>query len=89
MTKMVIKVSSKSNPNSVAGAIASMIKENDVVEVETIGAGALNQAIKGCIIARGFLVAGGIDLIFTPSFMQIELDGLERSGIKLIVERKY
>ena len=83
-----IKVSSKSNPNSVAGALANVFREKGIVEVQAIGAGALNQAIKGIAIARGYVAPTGKNLICTPAFSDIVLDGEERTAIKLIVEAK-
>ena len=82
----ILKVSSKSNPNSVAGAIAAMIKDHGKVELQAIGAGALNQAIKGISIARGFVAPGGIDLVCIPAFADVEVEGEDRTGIKLIVK---
>ena len=84
---MILKVSNKSNPNAVAGMIANLIKEgNEKVEISCIGAGALNQAIKSIAVARGFVAPSGVDLICISAFNQIELDGIERTAIKLIVE---
>ena len=82
----ILKVSSKSNPNSVAGAIAGQIKESGKVEIQAIGAGALNQAIKAIAIARGFVAPSGYDLICVPSFKNIDLDGENRTSIQLTVE---
>lgn len=82
----ILKVSSKSNPSSVAGAIAGLIKNDEKVEVQAIGAGALNQAVKATAIARGYVAPVGIDLVFTPAFTKIEVDGVETTGIKLIVK---
>jgi stage V sporulation protein S len=82
----VLKVSAKSNPNKVAGAIAGTIREQGKAEINTIGAGALNQAIKAIAIARGFVAPGGIDLICIPAFVDIEIDGEERTALKLILE---
>jgi stage V sporulation protein S len=81
-----LRVSSKSKPSTVAGAIAGVVRQNGVVEVQTVGAGALNQAVKAIAIARGFLVPSGIDLICTPSFSDIEIDGAERTAIRLLVQ---
>lgn len=81
-----LKISSKSSPNSIAGAIAGVVKEQKRVELKAIGAGALNQAIKGIAIARGFVAPLGIDLICIPAFDDVILDGEEKTGIKLIVE---
>lgn len=85
----IIKVSSKSAPQKVAGAIANLFREtSDPVEIQAIGAGALNQAIKGVAIARGFVAPTGKNLICTPAFSDITIDGEERTAIKLIVETK-
>lgn len=81
-----LKVSSKSNPNSVAGALAGVIRENGTAEIQAIGAGALNQSIKAIAIARGFLAPSGTDLICIPSFSDVEINGEERTAIKLLVE---
>ena len=82
----VLKVSSKSNPNAVAGALAGVIREQGGAEIQAIGAGALNQSIKAVAIARGFMAPGGIDLICIPAFADIEIDGEARTAIKLMVE---
>ena len=84
----VLKVSTKSSPNSVAGALAGVIREQGAVEVQTVGAGALNQAIKAIAIARGFVAPMGVDLICTPAFADIEINGEERTAIRLLVERR-
>lgn len=83
-----LKVSSKSNPNSVAGALAAIIKANPSAEMQTVGAGALNQAIKAIAIARGFLVPTGVDIVVVPTFSVIQINGEERTAIKLMVERR-
>ncbi|NLI67595.1 MAG: stage V sporulation protein S [Bacilli bacterium] len=82
----VLKVSAKSNPNSVAGALANVLRENGSAELQAIGAGALNQAIKAVAIARGFVAPSGVDLICIPAFTDIMIDNEERTAIKLIVE---
>ena len=82
----VMKVSAKSNPNSVAGALAGTIREKGKAELQAIGAGALNQAVKAVAIARGFVAPSGLDLICIPAFVTLEIDGEERTAIKLIVE---
>lgn len=82
----ILKVAAKSNPNSVAGALAGVLKEEGRVEMRAIGAGAVNQAIKAVAIARGFVAPGGLDLICVPAFIDIEIDGEERTAIKIIVE---
>ena len=81
----VLRVSSKSNPNSVAGALAGVIREKGAAELQTIGAGALNQAVKAIAIARGFLAPSGVDLICRPAFADILVDGQERTAIRLMV----
>ena len=81
----VLKVSAKSNPNSVAGALAGTIRENGKAEMQTIGAGALNQAVKAVAIARGFVAPAGLDLVCIPAFISIEIDGEERTAIKFLV----
>jgi stage V sporulation protein S len=82
----VLRVSSKSNPNSVAGALAGVLREKDGAEIQVIGAGALNQAIKAVAIARGFVAPSGIDLVCIPAFTDIHINGEERTAIKLLVE---
>lgn len=86
---MDVRVSSKSNPSSVAGMIANLIKDGDEkVRVSCVGAGALNQSIKAIAIARGYVAPLGYDLICIPSFKQIDMDGLNRTAIQLIVEAR-
>lgn len=84
----VLKVSSRSAPNSVAGAIASVVREADAVEVQAIGAGAINQAVKAIAIARGYLTPVGIDLICIPTFANITINGEDRTAIKMICEKR-
>lgn len=85
----ILKVSAKSSPNSVAGALAGVLKENNYeAELQAIGAGALNQAVKAVAITRGFVAPHGIDLICIPGFTDIEIDGQERTAIRLIVTVK-
>lgn len=82
----ILKVSAKSNPNSVAGALAGVIREKNCAEIQTIGAGALNQAIKAVAIARGFVAPSGIDIICIPAFTEVTIDGEERTAIKLLIQ---
>jgi stage V sporulation protein S len=84
----VLKVSSHSSPNSVAGAIAGVIREKKMVEVQAVGAGAANQAVKAIAIARGYLAPIGVDLICIPAFANIQIDGEDRTAIKLICEER-
>lgn len=79
----IIKVSSHSGVNAVAGAIAGTIREHKKADIEVIGAGALNQAMKAVIIARGFLSLEGMELWMQPSFSQISINGDERTAIHL------
>jgi stage V sporulation protein S len=81
-----LKVSTKSNPNSVAGAMAGAVRQAGAVEVQVVGAGALNQAIKAVAIARGYVAAAGIDLICVPTFADIVIDGERRTAIRLSIE---
>lgn len=83
-----IKVSSKSNSNKVAGALTALLKENDVVEVQTVGAGALNQSIKAIAIARGFLAPSGKNITCIPTFADVKIDDITKTAIKLIIEVK-
>lgn len=82
----ILKVSSKSNPNLVAGALVNILKVDKKAEIHSIGAGALNQAVKAIAIARGFVAPSGKNLICIPAFTDIIIDGEERTAIKLIVE---
>ena len=81
----VLKVSAKSNPNSVAGALAGVLREEGKAELQAVGAGALNQAIKAVAIARGFVAPLGMDLVCVPAFIDIVIDGEERTAIKLLI----
>ncbi|MBO9542644.1 stage V sporulation protein S [bacterium] len=82
----VFKVSAKSSPSAVAGALAGALREKGRAEMQAIGAGALNQAIKAVAIARGYVAPAGMDLICIPAFIDIAIEGEERTAIKLIVE---
>ena len=84
----VLKISSKSNPNSVAAAIAGLVKETNQARMQAIGAGALNQAVKAVAIARGFVAPSGVDLVCIPAFAEVQVEGEERTGIMLIVETR-
>jgi stage V sporulation protein S len=82
----VIKVSARSRTAAVAGAIAGVIRETSRAEVQAIGAGAVNQAIKAIIIAKGYLAEEGVSVMCDPSFVEVEIDGQERTAIKVVVE---
>ena len=83
-----LKVSTKSNPNAVAGAVAGALRQSGTVEIQVVGAGALNQAIKAVAIARGYVAPSGIDLVCIPTFADIEIDGERRTAIRLSVEHR-
>ena len=82
----VLKVSTKSSPSSVAGAIAGVVRDNGSVEIQVVGAGATNQAVKAIAIARGYLAPIGIDIVIVPAFVNVEINGESRTAMKLIVE---
>ncbi len=82
----VIKVSAKSRSTAVAGAIAAVMREHHYAEVQAIGAGAVNQAVKALAIARGYLSRDEIDIIFTPFFTEVDIDGQERTAVRFRVE---
>ncbi len=75
-----------SDPNSVAGALAGTIREQGKAELQAIGAGAINQAVKAIAIARGYIAPSGVDLVCIPAFADIQIDGEERTAIKFIVK---
>ena len=81
-----LRVSSKSDPKSVAGALAAVLREDKKVELQAVGAGAVNQTIKAIAISRGYVAPNGMDLIMIPAFTEIEIDGEERTAIKFLVE---
>ena len=82
----IIKVSSQSRTSSVAGAIAGVVREHHRADVQAIGAGAVNQAIKAVAIARGYLQEDGLDVVCIPEFTTVEIDEKERTAIRLVVE---
>jgi stage V sporulation protein S len=84
--KEVLKVAATSKPVLIAGAIAGVIRTKGRAEIHAIGAAAVNQAIKAIAIARGYVAPGGLDLVCIPSFINLSLDGQERTGIRLLVE---
>jgi stage V sporulation protein S len=85
----VIKVSAKSRSTAVAGAIAGVIRQHDFAEVQAIGAGAVNQAVKALAIARGYLERDAIDIVCTPYFTEVDIDGNERTAVRFRVEPRY
>nr|WP_323053855.1 stage V sporulation protein S [Thermomicrobium sp. 4228-Ro] len=82
----VLKVSARSRPSAVAGAIAGVVREVGRAEVQAIGAGAANQAIKAVAIARDYLAESGIDAVCLPSFITVTIGNEDRTAIRLIVE---
>jgi len=84
----IIKVASDSRSTAVAGAIAGVMREQDNVDVQAIGAGAVNQAVKAVAIARGYLELDGIDIVCIPSFVEVDIEGQERTAVRLHVERR-
>ncbi len=82
----VLRVSARSVPNMVAGAIAGSVRERGYVEIQAVGAGALNQAVKSVAIARGYVAPTGMDLICIPAFANVDINGEQRTALKLIVE---
>jgi stage V sporulation protein S len=82
----VIKVSARSRTAAVAGAVAGVMREANRAEVQAIGAGAVNQALKAIIIAKGYLAEEGVDIICSPSFVEVDIDGQERTAIRVLVE---
>lgn len=87
MAKM--KVSSSSKPSNVAGAIVGLLNDQptEIVEITTVGAGAVNQAVKSVAIARGFVASSGYDIIARPSFCEIEIDGTEKTAIIFSIQK--
>ena len=80
----IVKVSAHSVPKSVAGAIAAVIRENGEVEVQAVGAGAANQAVKSIAVARGYLAAVGLDLVCFPEFSSVDINGEMRTAMKFV-----
>ncbi len=82
----VIKVSSRSRTSAVAGAIAGTFRDNGRAEVQAIGAGAVNQAVKAAVIARGYLAEEGKIIVFVPSFVEVDVNGEERTAVRMSIE---
>ena len=81
-----LKVSAHSKTKALAGALAAVIRTDGIVDLQAIGAGAVNQAIKAVAIARGYVAPNGINLVIIPSFVEIMIDNEERTAIKITVE---
>ena len=84
--KESFKTSNHTNPNLLAGAIAGAMRESDSLEIQAIGAGAVNQAMKAVAIARGFLAPTGVNLVCTPAFALADINGTEKTSMKIIVQ---
>ena len=82
----IIKVSSKSKSNNVAGALASILKEKKEIDVQVVGAGALNQLVKSIIICRGYLAPIGLNIVCIPSFSNVKIDNIDKTGIKILIK---
>ena len=81
----IIKVSARSRTASVAGAIAGVFREMGQAEVQAIGAGAVNQAIKAIAIARGYLLEEDVEVVCIPSFVEVDIEGHERTALRILV----
>jgi len=82
----VIRVAANSRSTAVAGAIAGVVREQGRAEIQAIGAGAVNQAIKAAAIARGFLALDGLNVVCIPTFADVEIGGQERTAIRISIE---
>jgi len=82
----MIKVSANSRTSAVAGAIAGVIREHKRAEVQAIGAGAVNQAVKALVLAVGYLNGDGIRVVCVPEFADVTIDDKVRTAIKLVIE---
>ena len=84
----IIKVAGTSRTAAVAGAIAGVFRENEITEIQAIGAGAVNQAVKAIILSRGYLTEDGFDVVFFAEFTDVEIDGNIRTAIKITAEKR-
>jgi stage V sporulation protein S len=82
----MIRVSADSRTSAVAGAIAGVIRDHRHAEVQAIGAGAVNQAVKALVLATGYLKLDGINVTCTPQFADVTIDDKVRTAIKLIID---
>ena len=87
-TMDIIKVRAVSRTAAVAGAIAGIFRDKKHAEVQAIGAGAVNQAVKAMVLAKNFLAQDGIEVVFTPEFVNVEIDGKVRTAIRFIIDIK-
>lgn len=81
----LLKISSKTRPAALAGALTGVIRENGKAEMQAVGAGAVNQAVKAIAIARGYLAPSGIDLVCIPAFVDVKIDDTEKTAIRFVV----
>ncbi len=84
----VLKVSARSRPTSVAGALAAVVREVGRAELQAIGAGATNQAVKAVTVARSYLQEDGIEIVCVPSFAEVVIEKEKRTAIRLVVEKR-
>ncbi|MBX3014561.1 MAG: stage V sporulation protein S [Caldilineaceae bacterium] len=84
----LIRVSAQSRSTAVAGAIAGVMREQEQAEMQAIGASAVNQAIKAVAIARGYLEQDGIDLVIVPTFTEVDIEGNERTAVRIAIFRR-
>lgn len=84
----IIKVKATSRTAAVAGAIAGVMREHKHAEVQAIGAGAVNQAVKAMVLARGYLAEDGMQVFFVPEFVDVDIDGKVRTAIKIVIDPK-
>lgn len=84
----LIRVSAQSRSTAVAGAIAGVMREQEHAEMQAIGASAVNQAIKAVAIARGYLKQDGIDLVIVPTFTEVDIEGNERTAVRIAIYRQ-
>ena len=85
----IIKVSGTSRTSAVAGAIAGVFRENKRAEIQAIGAGAVNQAVKAMVLAKGYLAEDGYDVVFLPEFVDVEIEDKVRTAVKLTAELRH
>lgn len=84
----IIKVKTNSRTAAVAGAIAGVFRDNQRAEVQAIGAGAVNQAVKAFILAKGYLAEDGYTVVCIPEFVDVDIEGNVRTAIRLVVEAR-
>lgn len=84
----LLRVSAKSEPKLVAGAIAAIVRNGETAEIQAIGAAAVNQSVKSIAVARGYVAPNGIDLVCIPAFSQLDVDGKEKTSIRFVVEKR-